>query len=405
MKQVKAVLVGLGGYGGQYIIFLKHYVDPETCKLVGIIDPYARAAADYDWVCRDGIPLYDDLESFYAVDQADLVIVCTPVPLHKEQVLCALSHGSHVLCEKPIVPLQQDAWELKEAAEKAGRLLGVGFQWSFSKPMLDLKQDILRGTFGRPLYMKTYTSWKRYDVYYEQGNWKGRFMDSKGNWILDSVATNATSHYLSNLFFLMGDRLDHSRMPQTATAGIYRVKDIESFDTCFLRGRFDNGCVFYYGATHSGETEHEPILELKFEQGMVTMSDKQENRLVAHLLDGREIDYGVARSQEISASKVTGMIEAIRGRGMVTSPIESVMPHLKVTNAIFDQVTIASMPKGLCFREENPSGTFMKGLDRQCLACYEDGLMPSEEGYSWAVPETELNLENYNCFSGERYKR
>lgn len=405
MNQVKIALVGLGGYGGQYIIFLRNYVDPETYRLVGVIDPYAEAARDYDWVCRQRIPVYEDLKSFYAADWADLVIVCTPVPLHREQVLCALSYGSHVLCEKPIVQLQQDARELEQAAIESGKLLGVGFQWSFCKPMLDLKQDILTGKLGRPLLLKTYTSWKRYDAYYEGGNWKGRIMDSEGNWILDSVVTNATAHYLSHLFFLMGDRIDRSQMPKTAAAGIYRVKEIESFDTCFVRGRFDNGCVFYYAATHSGETEHEPVLELRFEQGIVTMSDKQENQLIARFHDGREIHYGVARSQEISASKVKGMIQAIRGKGIVTSPVQSVMPHLKVTNAIFDQVSIASMPKELCCREENPGGTFMKGLDKQCLTCYEDGMLPNEEGFDWAVPETQLALENYDYFSGQRYKR
>lgn len=405
MEYVKIALVGLGGYGGQYIIFLKNYVDPEIFKLVGVIDPYAAAAPDYQWVCEQKIPLYEDLESFYAADHADIVIVCTPVPLHKEQVLCAFSHGSHVLCEKPLVQLQQDARELMQAAAQSGRLLGVGFQWSFCKPMLDLKRDILAGKLGKPLLLKTYTSWKRYDAYYEQGGWKGRIMDSKGNWILDSVATNATAHYLSHLFFLMGDKLDRSKMPETVEAGIYRVKEIESFDTCFLRGTFDNGCVFYYVATHSGETEHEPVLELHFERGIVSMNDAQEGQLIARFHDGQEIYYGTARSQKISASKVTGMIAAIRGEGIVTSPVQSVMPHLKVTNAVFDQVSIVSMPEALCFREESPGGTFMKGLDKQCLQCYEDGLLPSEEGFDWAVQETRLDLKNYDCFSGQRYKR
>lgn len=404
-KKVRLVLVGLGGYGGQYIIFLREYVDPDTFEFVGVVDPYAKKASEYEWVCNNNIPIYQTLEEFYEKDGADLAIISTPIPLHKEQVIYAMEHGSHVLCEKPIAPLIQDALKMKEAAIKYQKLLGVGFQWSFGKPLLDFKHDILSGVFGRPLSVKALTSWKRYDEYYDIGGWKGHIVDEKGGWILDSVATNAASHYLSNLFFMLGDQMDTALMPEKVVASVYRAKEIQSFDTCFIKGSFNNGCKFYYIATHSGVEEQDPVFEFEFTNGVVKLSDDKDHQVLrAYFPDGSIKEYGLARSLSVSASKVSGMISAIQKQGIVTGTVDSVIPHITVTNAIFDQVDIATFPKELCHRVENPGGTFVHGLTEQCRKCYDDMLLPSEEGFSWAVKEKELDLVNYTRFSGQKYR-
>lgn len=169
MSKISLVLVGLGGYGGYYMKFIRESVDPELYELIGVVDPYAERAPACEVVKSQNIPIFDTLEQFYTDHRADLVLICTPIPFHKSQTIYALEHGSHVLCEKPIAPLLQEAVLLQQKAEACGKLLGVGFQWSYAKPMLDFKKDILSGVFGAPMTVKTYVSWKRYDaILYEQ---------------------------------------------------------------------------------------------------------------------------------------------------------------------------------------------------------------------------------------------
>lgn len=404
MSKIGLVLVGLGGYGGYYMKFIRESVDPELYELIGVVDPYAERAPAYEMARSQNIPIFDTLEQFYTDHRADLVLICTPIPLHKSQTICALEHGSHVLCEKPIASLLQDAALLQQKAEEYGKLLGVGFQWSYAKPMLDFKEDILSGVFGAPKTVKTYVSWKRYDAYYENSGWKGRARNQNGDWILDSVVTNATSHYLNHLFFLMGEKMDESAMPVEVQTECYRAKEIETFDTCFIRGRFQNGCRFYYGATHSALTEYQPVLECCFENAVVTMSAAQGKHLIARFHDGRVKDYGLTVCQETDAAKVPCMIHAIEGSGILTGTVKSVIPHLKVTNAIFDQVDIAEIPPEYRCREEEPGGTFVNDLDVQALRCYKTMRLPSEENIPWAMEPVTLSLEHYTEFLGAKYK-
>jgi predicted dehydrogenase len=406
MKKAKLALVGVGGYGGEYISFLREFIDPNTYELVAAIDPYADKAQYYPWLCEQNISIYKTLEEFNQKDSADLTIISTPIPLHKEQALFAMAHGSHVLCEKPLVPTLQDAEELMEASKTYKKMFGVGFQWSYCQPILDLKKDVLNRELGKPTELKTYISWRRYDSYYNTSSWKGHIYDSEGQWVLDSVSTNATAHYLFNLFFIMGKRLETSEMPKNVSSGIYRAKNIESYDTCFVRGNFNNGCQFYFISTHSGDEEHNPIFTYTFENAVVTMNEEAgKQEVVAHFNDGRVKNYGDAMSRKSSASKIATMISAINGERIITCPIESIIPHLKVSNAIFDQVDIVSFPDDICYRNISPEGTLVHNLSAQCRLCYDKMLLPSEAGFAWAVSETVLKLDDYTSFSGEKFKK
>jgi predicted dehydrogenase len=312
------------------------------------------------------------------------------------------------LCEKPLAPLIQDAAELKNAQEKYNRKLGVGFQLSYSKPVLDFKADIINGEFGKPLEFKSFTSWRRYDAYYNESDWKGRVRGKDGEWILDSVSTNATAHYLFNIFFTAGDKLGTSATPKEAQAEIYRAKDIASYDTCYIRGSFDNGCKFYYFATHSGERDLNPSFEYKFENATVKMNrDKTWNyEIIAEFNDGREKNYGNAMSDGNEALKLSAMMAAARGDfSRLTCDIDTVMPHIIISNAIFDQAEFIDFPKDICCRDKNPAGTFVNNLVEDSIKCYETMRLPSELKYSWAATApTELNLADYNKFSGAKFK-
>lgn len=71
-----------------------------------------------------------------------IIDITTPNVLHMEMALAAIAAGKHVYCEKPLAPTVADAQEMTLAAERAGVVTAVGFNY-LKNPMLALARDII----------------------------------------------------------------------------------------------------------------------------------------------------------------------------------------------------------------------------------------------------------------------
>ena len=402
-KPVQIVFVGVGGYGNYLFRLLKTEVDPSLFEVAAVVDPYAHLSPQYQDILRDKTPIFDDLESFYQHHSAGLAIIASPLPLHKQQVICALEHGSDVLCEKPLTSCVQDMYDIEATLKKTGRRLGIGYQWCFADTFIDLKRDIMSGLLGRPIEMKTFISWKRYDEYYQKW-WSGRVKGPDGQWILDSVLTNATCHYLQNILFLLGDAMDTAAMPDSLCASLYRAKDIESFDTDIVMGRIGD-CAFYHFATHAAEVNTEPRFLYTFERATVSFNmDEMDGRVVAQFTDGSTKVYGEPFTDHETARKIEWMLNAVLDPELqIPCTIPTSLPQALVCNAIFDQVPIINFPKSLLVRESDPAGTFVRGLYEDMLSCFDNSKLPGACGFDWAVPEKPVALEGYRAFTGAQF--
>lgn len=166
MKKVMLALVGAGGYGDYCLGLMERFVDPATYELVAAIDPYYERVPRFTRLQMQGVPFYRTLEEFFEKNTADLVLIASPIHMHKEQCILAMRNGAHVLCEKPLAPVLQDALAIRAAADTYGKKLGVGFQMSFCDPIQNLKKDIRAGLLGAPRALRSYVSWQRFDSYY-----------------------------------------------------------------------------------------------------------------------------------------------------------------------------------------------------------------------------------------------
>ena len=72
----------------------------------------------------------------------DVVSITTPNTLHREMALAAIAAGKHVHCEKPLSPSLASSLEMVEAAEKAGVVTQVGFNY-IKNPLLKLARDMV----------------------------------------------------------------------------------------------------------------------------------------------------------------------------------------------------------------------------------------------------------------------
>lgn len=73
----------------------------------------------------------------------DIVAITTPNILHKPMAMAAIQAGKHVYCEKPLAVTAEDARELTEAAERAGVVNLVGFNY-LKNPMIELAREIVQ---------------------------------------------------------------------------------------------------------------------------------------------------------------------------------------------------------------------------------------------------------------------
>ncbi len=72
----------------------------------------------------------------------DIIDITTPNLLHREMALAAIAHGKHVYCEKPLAPTVAECAEMVAAAEKAGVVTQVGFNY-LKNPMVFLAKELI----------------------------------------------------------------------------------------------------------------------------------------------------------------------------------------------------------------------------------------------------------------------
>jgi predicted dehydrogenase len=85
---------------------------------------------------------------------ADIALVAVPSRFHKSTCCTLLERGLDVLCEKPLAASPAEAREMSASAERAGRLLGVGFMTRFLGGNELLKAVLQEGLIGEPQQVK-----------------------------------------------------------------------------------------------------------------------------------------------------------------------------------------------------------------------------------------------------------
>ena len=132
-ETVSIVLVGIGGYGALLLNALLDAEDAGSFRLAGAVDINPDNCPRLADLKKRGVPIHTSLQDFYAVNRCDLAILATPIHLHAPQTCEALGQGSYVLCEKPLGATIQDAQQMVEARDRAGKWVAIGYVWSFAR--------------------------------------------------------------------------------------------------------------------------------------------------------------------------------------------------------------------------------------------------------------------------------
>jgi predicted dehydrogenase len=328
IKRWQVVLVGIGGYGQNYVEAALERARQGILQIVGIVDPIAPLSGQYEKVAH--LPCYPDLESFYRLHQADLAIISSPIHYHASQVCTALAHGSHVLCEKPLCATAEEARAMRLAYHASRRIGAIGFQWSFSAPVLQAKQEILDSRWGAFRQMRCMVNWPRPFAYYRRNNWAGRVQTDQGEVVLDSILNNATAHYLHQILFFLGDALTTAALPDALEAACYRAYPIETYDTAFIRMMFGSVPAFI-AVSHVTHRLLNPQFEFVLEKGTFTCTGDDHLRLTTS--DGRIVDYG-SMSVGTVDGKLDAVIRAMSTGEPIPCDIDTASAHAEVIQRI-----------------------------------------------------------------------
>ena len=387
-------LVGIGGYGGIYVSALLDAVDRSHARLAAAADPLPSGCKRLRELLERGVSVHTSIDELLAARHADLVVIASPIYLHCEQTVAALRGGSHVLCEKPLCVTPEQAARMRAARDAAGRQVAVGYQWSFSPAIQQLKRDVMSGALGAPVRLKAITLWPRDEAYYGRNAWAGRRGIAGGQPVMDSPANNACAHFLHNMLYVLGDRVDRSAIPAAVTAELYRAHPIETYDTAAIRCHTTGGAEVLFVVSHATRGIVSPTFCYEFENAVVRHGEETGGHVVARFHDGTVRDYG-APSSSHDARKLWATVDAIRAGTPVPCGIEAATAQTLVVSA-----AEASMPEAVEFparlvQRAGDAGarkTWVEGLDDVLLTCYRDWRLPSELGAAWSAPGDEVDM-------------
>ena len=402
-KPVSVVVDGIRGYGLALLSPLLDAQDQSSFKLVGAIARNPDKCERLDDLKQLGVGIFPSLKEFYAQGSCDLMIISTPIHLHLPHTVEALANGSNVLCEKPLAATVQEGAEMIRAREQAGKWVAIGYNWSFAQAILDLKQDIHAGLFGKAKRLRTVVMWPRYENYYARGAWAGVIRDDQGNWVLDSPVNNATAHYLHNMFYVLGE-IGYSAKPVDVVAELYRAKPTENYDTGALRCHTEDNVEILFYSTHAVNKLKGPVLSYEFEQADVLFNMQDEDGLVAHFKDGRTKSYGSPGADP--DKKIWDAIGYVNNGQTIPCGIEAASSHTLAVNGAQDSMPEivdfpGSMVKTIEIEGETPERNICaEGLFEAFEKCYEEGLLPSETGMPWGKAGRTIDLRNYKRYPG-----
>lgn len=398
-KIVTILLVGIGGYGANYVNEIVDAGEASGVKIAGVVDVAPEKSCFYSSIKDMEIPVFATMEDFYQKGTADLAVISTPIHLHSQQICYALSKGSNVLCEKPLCATVQEAYEIMKMREQSQRFVAIGYQWSFSEPVLNLKKDILAGLFGRAKRLKTIILWQR-DLNYYSRPWAGKRKSSDGRWILDSVANNATAHFLHNMFFLNGKTVNTSSMPRYVNAEIYRANRIENFDTSIITVDTEEDVRLMFYASHAAEGNCVKFF-YEFEKGTVCYenSGSYNTGILADFYDGSTKNYGNPEKDHLR--KLWICVEAVRTGRQIPCGLEAAMAQTVCINGVHESMPqVCNFPEDMVKLDRAMSMVWVEGLAESLEKCYADWSTPTASGASWAVPGKTVDMQGYRGFGG-----
>jgi predicted dehydrogenase len=230
MKKLKVAVIGAGNIARS--AHLPVYAKRDDVEVAAIVDwnlDRAKECAEKFGVEK----VFSTAEEAFALEDLDMADICVWNKSHAPVAIAAAKRGLHILCEKPLAWDLADAYAMKEAVDKSGKIFMTGMMNRYRNDVQLLRQMVDDGKFGEIYYAKaTYVR--------RRGTPLGWFTDTQksgGGPVIDIGV-----HCIDRTWYLMGCpkpvRISAStsyRIGDYQTKGVSRWialdSDVTAFDT------------------------------------------------------------------------------------------------------------------------------------------------------------------------------
>ena len=281
-KKLRVAVIGTGGMGSFHV---KWWSQNERAEIVALCDlkPEKCVKALEKAGLSPDIPVYDDFKQLIDTETLDAVDIYTSNDFHSIIAVYAFEKGLNVFSEKPDAINASEALRMKEASEKAGKVLMVMRNNRYYSNSKYLKQFIEDGKAG--------------EIYCGRCGWiRRRGIPGRGGWFTTKAKSGGGPlidlgvHMIDLSIWLMGNPTpvsvsgctyskfanntaksdsEHSAFGEKAENGTF---DVEDLAIGFIR--FDNGASLQIEFSWASNIEKEKrFVELRGTKAGFTWND------------------------------------------------------------------------------------------------------------------------------------
>lgn len=404
MAVVRFAVVGVRNFANSHYKRIKQLEALEQGKLVAVVvTDQERNKKRIEELKAEGVTVYDSFQRLLneAKGEVDIITLPVSIPTHGELAAQAMLHGYNVIMEKPPVPTIDEMDYLRSVERETGKFCSVGFQFMHSRTIRQLKSMLLDGQLGKLQNIACRGYWPRLKSYYDRNEWAGRVIH-KGKIVLDGPVHNALAHYLQNMIFLAGRKLDDSADLKTVRAELYRGHTyIQSDDTTCLELETTNGIKIYFYVTHCSDINFGPIMEIVTDKAVVTWNNKEQTKITYK--NGEIVEFDGQGSDpylevfRIPAQKHLGIVDKI------PSTLDNTRSFPVAVNGMYlSSKKIREIPKEYIKEFEDNRGdlrTECQNIVQIMDKAYAERKLLSDIGVNWAYPTEAVNVESLTEFN------
>jgi len=213
--------------------------------------------------------------------KVDIVHICTPNHLHKEELLASMAQNKHIYCDKPLVANMREAIQVEQALDAYTGVAQMTFQNRFFPATIRAGELIRDGFLGELLEFRA--------SYLHSGSadpaapLKWKLSASAGGGVIADLAT----HVLDLVHALLGDykalsaatHIAYPERPSLQDPG--KLVPVDAEDCVMILARMKRGGIGFISATKTATgTEDELRFEIHGSRGALRF-----NSMAPHYLD------------------------------------------------------------------------------------------------------------------------
>ena len=196
---MKVIILGYGSRGRMYALEFKKSSEVEVVGACDVReDQLQMARLDFG----EKIELFHNADELFAREKfADLCVVSTQDPTHREYAIKAMERGYHILLEKPIATSVEDCEAIYEASVKYDRKVYVCHVLRYAPFFTTIKEKLNSGEYGKVAVISLTEN---------VGHWHQAHSFVRGNWAITENSTPMiiakSCHDLDILAYLIGEK-------------------------------------------------------------------------------------------------------------------------------------------------------------------------------------------------------